>query len=219
MRLPAKIKFRLCQTAVWNLLFTLIVTSCHGYYTVWEKNKEINGIRFQKLRYGIRDGDTLAIIGYLKTETQVAGYPCRADWIHFSKNWDLKLFRLSDEATINDFKYPKDAWIRVTDDRTVICVFPQATRVQGYLCKGGGGAKGIQTAFYQSGRLRSFFSDDAIWIQGIKCKGGVFSIIGLYENGNLKQCKLAQATEINGVQYKKNTKLLLDEGGRVKTAT
>jgi hypothetical protein len=124
----------------------------------------------------------LAIIGYLKTGAQVAGYPCRADWIHFSKNWDLKLFRLSGEATINDFKYPKDAWIRFTDDRAVICVFPQATRVQGYLCK-----------------------------------GGVFSLIGLHESGNLKQCNLDQAMEINGIRYKKNTKLFLDENGRIKT--
>lgn len=216
MRLPAKIKVGLCQTAIFTLLFTLIVTSCHGYYTAWEKNKEIHGIHFQKLRYGVLDGDTLAIIGYLKTDTQVAGYPCRADWIHFTKNWDLKLFRLSDEAIINHFEYPKDAWIRFSDDRAVICVFPEATRVQGFLCKGGGGVKGIQTAFYQNGRLRSFFSDDAIWIQGIKCKGGVFSIIALHENGNLKECKLDQATEINGIRYKKNTKLFLDEDGRVK---
>jgi len=216
MRFPNKIKLPLQQTTLINLFLMLILTSCNGYYTSWEKNKEINGIRFQKIRYGIRDGDTLAIIGYLKTNMKIDGYPCSADWIHFTKDWDLKLFRLSDTAMVNNYKYPKDAWIRFADDGTVICVFPEATRVQEFLCKGGGGAKGIQTAFYKSGRLRSFFADEDIWIQGIKCKSGVFNIIGLHENGNLKACTLSQATAINGIQYKKNAKLFFHEDGRVK---
>ncbi|MEJ2051658.1 MAG: hypothetical protein P8Y60_17830, partial [Calditrichota bacterium] len=141
---------------------------------------------------------------------------CAADWVHFTKGWQTKLLRLNEETVINNFKYPKDTWVIFTEERNVICVFPKSMKVQGYLCKGGGGVKGVQTAFYKSGRLRYFFSKQDVLVRGIQCKGGVLNIIGLYENGNLKECTLAQETEINGVKYRKNKKMFFHKDGRVQ---
>jgi len=198
-------------------LITLLLTKCDGYYTSWEKDREINGVKFRKIRYEIIRGDTLSIIGYLRADSKINGFLCSADWIHFTKDWELKLFRLNEETVINGFKYEKDTWIRFTDQGSVICVFPVSTEVQGYICKGGGGPKGISTAFYEGGRLHYFFSMHDVFVGDIKCKGGVLNIIGLYENGTLQECTLAQETEINGVRYRKNTNMVFNEDGSVKS--
>lgn len=199
-------------------IFVLVTLfSCNRGYSSWEKNKLVKGIEFEKIRYGFKDDDTTVIIGYLKANTIIEQYPCAADWVHFSKDWKLKLFRLSNKATINSFEYCENSWIRFTQDGCVICVFPEKTIVQGFKCTGGGGSSGISTSFYKSGRLNYFYSDGDVFVGDILCKGNLLSNIGLHENGNLKECTLGQDKRINNINYKKGTRIYFDEAGNVKT--
>ncbi|MGE5679940.1 MAG: hypothetical protein ACM34K_03580 [Bacillota bacterium] len=200
-----------------SIFISVILFSCGRNYTSWEENKLAHGIEFEKIRYGIKDNDTTAIIGYLKANTTIEQYPCAADWAHFSKDWKLKLFRLSSKATVNNFEYCENSWIRFIQDGSVICVFPENTIVQGFKCRGGGGASGVSTSFYKSGRLNYFFSDGDVLVGDILCKSNLFNNIGLHENGKLKECTLAEDKQINNVSYKKNTRICFDETGNVKT--
>ena len=109
------------------LFLALFPVNSHAAYTRWEKDREINGMEFRKIRYSVKDGDTVTVIGYLKAETLIDGYSCKAGWVHFSKNWELKLFQLDREAIINGFQYPKDTWIRFNDKGNVVCTFPKST--------------------------------------------------------------------------------------------
>ena len=87
MRCSIKTKLpRLIKTCnILLFLITLLFSGCNGYYTSWENDKEIHGIEFRKIRYGLVKGDTLAIIGYLEADSKINGYQCAADWIHFNK--------------------------------------------------------------------------------------------------------------------------------------
>lgn len=197
------------------LLAVLLPAVGHAGYTRWQKNITVHNIEFSKIRYGVEDGDTLVVIGYIKADKTIAGYPCAAGWVHFNKTWDLRLFQLSATTTINNFSYAQGTWIRFAEDGGVVGVFPTATEVQGYLCRGGGGAMGIQTAFYPSGKLRSFFSKKDVLVGDVLCESSLFAFVGLHENGRLRECKLAQAHTFAGVLYKKGSRVVLDENGKV----
>lgn len=201
------------------LLFSgfLTLTACFNGYTPWEKDVIVNQIDFEKLRYAMDGKDTIAIIGYLKNPGLIEGYPCAADWVHFTKDWKLELLRLNQSTVINNFEYSKDCWIRFKKkDHTVICVFPDDAIIQGYECRGGGGASGIQTVFYENGRLKYFYSHDDLQIGGVLCKGGVFSIIGLHPDGSLMECTLARDETINGRLYERGGHISIDTEGIVK---
>ncbi|MCK9222833.1 MAG: hypothetical protein PHV61_02840 [Limnochordia bacterium] len=204
--------------AVYLFFLAIVLSGCDGNYTPWERNKVVHGIEFAKLRYGIDDGEIRSIIGYLKDDTVIDGYPCAADWVHFAADWQLTLFRLAKPAVINNYSYGADTWIRFVHDR-VTCVFPKNTSVQGYLCRGGGGVTGVHTSFYESGRLRFFYPVGDVDICGICCSGSVFSGIGLYEDGTLRECTLMQPVVIDGISYPKNSRLTFDEAGAVTSAS
>jgi len=200
---------------IYILILTVFSFPSCTVFGSWKYNQKINNIDFSQIKYAIKQKDTTAIIGFLKHNTTIQGYPCAADWVHFNKKWEMSLFRLSDTATINNFLYQKDTWIRLTKSG-LICTFPRDTIVQGYLCKGGGGAKGVQTRFLRSGKLDAFFTEKGSIIDGIKCKGGGLDLIQLNENGLLKECILAEDQLIKGVQYKKGTKIQIDPDGKIK---
>lgn len=212
IRLKTRKMLRMCLC----ISIPVIFSSCNGGYTAWQENKSVHGIEFDKIRYGIEDNDTTTVIGYLKADTMIDQYPCAADWVHFTKDWKLKLFRLSSKAEINNFEYCENSWIRFSQDGNVICVFPENMTVQGYKCRGGGGASGISTSFYKNGRLQYFYSEGDIRIGDVLCKSNVNNNIGLYENGSLMECTLAKDTQIGDVNYKKNTRICFDEAGKVK---
>jgi hypothetical protein len=170
------------------LIVSLHICSCKSQYISWQYDKVMNGVEFKKLRYLVKNGDTTAIIGYLRNNTTIQGYPCSAGWVHFSKDGKLKLLQLVDATTIHNFKYPKNSWIRLGGEY-LVCAFPHDTVIQGYLCKGSGGVKGIQTSFYKSGRLRSFYTNKSLLVNEIVCYSGCFNIIILNEDGTLKSCK------------------------------
>ena len=96
-----------------------------------------------------------------------------------------------------------------------MCSFPDDIEIQGMMCIGTGGPKGVQTSFYKNGNLKYFFSREKLEIDTVPCKGGVFYIIGFYENGLLKTFTLYDNCVINGKEYKKHTNIKLDESGNV----
>lgn len=200
-----------------TLLLAISFSACNSHYTSWETDKTVHGIEFERIRYGINEKDTITIIGYLKKDTMINECPCAADWVHFTRDWELKLFRLGADKTINNYPYKTGTWIRIGSDNCVTCVFPGDTFVQGYLCRGGGGVKGISTSFYQSGKLHYFFPPDNIRIGDVYCKCNSLNNIGLYENGNLKECTLAQEKSFNGVIFSSGSRIFFDENGNVKT--
>ena len=111
----------------------------------------------------------------------------------------------------------KGTFIRVYNDK-LICMFPKNTIIQGYLCRGNlnkMGTEGIHTTLYLNGRLRHFFPKKNVLINDIYCMSSIFTGILLYEDGKLKECKLAKDQTINGVYYKKGTKLSQNEDGKI----
>ncbi len=74
---------------------------------------------------------------------------------------------------------------------------------------------GAYTGFYPSGRLRYFFCPQDVWIDGIPCNGGSFSLIELYESGRLRQCRLSESVEMNGRTYQKRETVELSCDGEL----
>jgi hypothetical protein len=178
----------------------------------WLRDVEMDGIKFKK----IKTGDSGIIIGYLNENTTIQAYPCKKGWIHLYKNKNLKSFTLEKSALINNIEIPSETWATLNEKGDIIlCAFPENMEIQGHLCRGTGGSKGVQVSFYESGALKMFFSPESIKIQGVLCKGGVFNHIGLHENGKLKTCTLQSNTIIDSVQYNKGERLRFDITGRV----
>ena len=178
----------------------------------WEKNVVRGSMRFERLRHS-KSG---SIIGRLADDTVIQGYPCSAGWAHFYSDWRLKDFMLVSPMTINGVSVPADTWVSLEPEGDLRrCAFPDDTTVQGFTCIGTGGSKGCATAFYESGRLKYFFSPENLVIKGIPCKGGQFSIIGLHENGRVMTCKLSEKITIGKKMYRKGKNLSFDDKGNV----
>ncbi len=95
-----------------------------------------------------------------------------------------------------------------------ISVFQNDTQINGYKCKESGGVKGIQTTFYNSGKLFSFFPGETVIIDSIKIEGGVFHPVKLHENGKLQACTLAEQRNFDGTLFKKRTLIQIDTTGK-----
>jgi hypothetical protein len=168
-----------------GFLFSLLLIGCSSSQTV-------NGLEFRRLKYSISpQGDTVNIIGFLEKDTRIQDIPIASGWVHFSPDWEPKTFCLTEPITWNNIDLPAGAWVVWSRQpaRTIV-VFPEDTEIQGYLCKGGGGSKGVQTSFYPSGQLKGFFTDGTIQVGSSQCKGGVLHSIQLHENGELRSCQL-----------------------------
>ncbi|MBN8694606.1 MAG: hypothetical protein J0L69_15535 [Bacteroidetes bacterium] len=140
-----------------------------------------------EVKYITEKSDTVKIIAKLSTTSVINQIPCEKGWIHFDKRFNPVTFKLSEDKVLSNFQYPKGTWIYLKQEG-IVCVFPNETLVQGFKCRGGGGISGVQTAFYKSGKLKTFFSADEVELEGKKCKGGSKKYIELYENGKLKSC-------------------------------
>lgn len=196
-------------------LFPVLLVSCSGaYYTSWEHNKQVKNIPFEKLRYGVENGDTTSIIGYLSETTEIQGFQCAADWVQFTNDWELTLLKLAKKKQIGETTFPPGTWIKPRENM-FIAVFPLDTVIQGFPCRGNGTSKGIQTSFYPSGRLRSFFPPDDIVIGQINCKASLLNNIVLFENGTLKSCTLAEDQLIQQENFKEGSRVSFHQDGRV----
>jgi hypothetical protein len=210
--------FKKMKTPVVFSVFILsIFLSCSGQYTKWEHNVSVKGLEFKKVRFSIKSGDTTMTIGYLKSSAVVGETPVSADWLHLDSENNPVLYQLEKETELSNFLFPAGAWI-VKIPEGIAAVFPVDTTIGGYLCRGGGGANGIRTAFHSSGSIKYFYSRGVTDVGGIKCKGGTMHTISLHKDGTLSGCTLAEDHTFNGILFKKGEKVRFDESGKVATA-
>ncbi len=199
-----------------NAVFIVLLSiSCSSQYTNWERDVNKKNMNFSKVRYALHKTDTICIMGYLKSNTDIKGYPCKKGWIHFTEKWQPKLFCLYKKSTINHVQLPEGSWVLLNPgDEFFSVVFPLDTTIDNYKCKGGGGVTGIQTSFYNSGKLKEFFTDKNITIDNIECENGIRNPIKMYENGKLCSCKLNKDVTIDSITIKEGTLLQLDSLGK-----
>jgi hypothetical protein len=172
--------------------------------TPWEYNQVIGDIRFDQVRYAMEGGERTSIYGKLAEDTAIGGFPCAADWVSLTTDYQVLMCRLSKNLRILKIELPKDTWVFMNKDSSMTVVFPRNTIVGKILCRGGGGVKGVQTSFYANGQLKSLFSPEDVEIDHVLCRGGLLAPIEFNEAGRLKRCKSAAHQEINGTNYRRN---------------
>jgi hypothetical protein len=195
----------------------LHIFSCKSQYTKWENNKTISNIDFEKIRYKLNKKDTVLIVGLLKKETNINGFFCAADWVHFTKKYKLQLFKLGKPYQIEKFNILKDTWVSLIRNGRYICVLPKDSTIQGHLCLGGKGPDGTTVSFDPEGNLRSFFTPVDVKIDKIFCSGGKENEIGLLKNGALEYCTLSIDQNINDTKYRQGSTLYFDMNGNVSS--
>lgn len=155
----------------------------------------------------------------LDQPTSVGGYLCVA----YLWTWDdgsLNQCRLGVDSKIGGLEIPKDSTVffyRGGQHPSHVWLSRPLT-IQGVPCSGGKNSK-IDTAFYESGKLRAAFISKPLTIQGLAIKQSVFCPLYLYETGKVKECTIERELEIDGKKYPKNTTVKLDEQGKVNQAT
>lgn len=196
------------------VLITIVLSGCHK----WLKDQSVDGIKYTKVRFvdeNKDDSNGIYSVGYLKEPTQIGGLSY-SGWLHLRNNGSVAGGLLHHESEVNGIKIPFGTWVSFDNDGNLLrCHFPENKRIQGYSCIGTGGAKGVTVTFYPSGKLKYFFSPKNVEIDGILCKGSVFNIIGLHENGRLMTATAAEDIEYDGISINKGTQLELDENGNL----
>ena len=105
--------------------------------------------------------------------------------------------------------------------KKVYCFLPKDTIVQGVLCRGGD--HDWMTEFYYNGKLAQAWLGRDEKIQGIPCMKASFwtEVFGssarvlFYENGRLKQCKLAEDLTIQKQKFEKGDVIYFDPNGKL----
>ena len=187
----------------------LLLTSCSD----WKYDVTVQGVAFSQVKI---EDDGL-VIGQLKEDTLIEGRPCKRGWVHLRPNGVPVGFTASREIDLGRFTIPADTWVFQNEEGVVtVCAFPRDTEVQGHLCRGSGGPKGVQAAFYPSGSLKEYFLGRDTRIEGIPCKGGlVDESIKLHDNGRLKACVLSEGLVRDGRVYPADTHLRFDSDGHI----
>jgi hypothetical protein len=172
----------------------------------------IGGLPLQKIKL-LKSGTITAL---LKAPTTIKGFPCAPGYIHFAPSGNLRAFTLAEATAVQGNDIPKGTWLQL-DEALMLkyCSFPTDTMIQGHLCRGTGGPKGVSTSFYPSGRLKGFYAPTSIDIQGIPCKASLFSPIYLFENGRLKECTLSRARTVGGKSLPKGARAIFSESGEL----
>jgi hypothetical protein len=184
---------------------------CSGCLHQWDQDVTRHGIHFKKLRV-----NSDMAIGILSEDTVIEDYTCQKGWVHLTGDFKLRAFMTAKPVVYGAVTLPKGSWIRVREGGTFgPCALPGNTDIQGHLCKGTGGPKGVQTCFYPSGQLSSYFASKDVVVDGIPCLASVLHPVKLHENGRLKQCTLSRAAVIEGIEHKRKTSVRFDEKGQV----
>jgi len=158
------------------------------------------------------------LIGKLKGDTLLSGRQCGKGWVHLYPNGVPAAFTAATAIELRRFTIPAGTWVRQDPKGVVtICAFPGNTEIQGHLCRGTGGPKGVSTAFYPSGALKQYLLSKDTIIQGIPCQAGLFSqFIELRENGELMGCMLSTDFERDGQHWKKGIRIQLETNGSIR---
>lgn len=175
----------------------------------------LHGVIFTRMRTGA-DG---IHVGQIDTETVVGGRDCRAGWLYLHPDGTPAAFIAAHEMVLPRATIPAGTWV-MQDPAGIITAyaFPRDTDVQGHLCHGTGGPKGVQTAFYPNGALKQFFPPHPTIIDGVPCAMGVVrGVIELHENGRLKSCLLGKAWVHAGRKLRKGTRITLKPDGQLQS--
>jgi len=159
--------------------------------------------------------DTVLLIGLLKDETLIGQYACAKDWVHFTKDFKLQLFKLARPYTIEKVNLLKGTWVSLKRNGRYICVLPKDTIIQGRLCMGGKDPEDAAVSFDTNGNLRSFFSPVDLKIEKVYCAGGEKNEIGLLKSGSLEYCTLSIDHNINDSKYRQGSVVYFDNNGNV----
>lgn len=191
---------------------SLLLTA--GFAAEQQRDVTLHGVIFTKVR---TNADGLHI-GEIDTETVVGGRACRAGWLHLYPDGTPAAFTAAQEIVLPRVTIPAGTWVNQSPDGVVTtCAFPEDTLVQGHLCRGTGGPKGVQVAFYPDGALRQFFLASAATIDGVPCDPSLTrGVVELHENGRLKSCRLGQALERDGRKLRKGARITLSPDGRIQ---
>ena len=165
----------------------------------------------------IHTGESGLIIGKLKADAWLGRRLCGRGWVHLHPNGIPAAFTSAKSIDLGKFTVPGGTWVLQDSNGVVkICAFPGDTEIQGHLCRGSGGPKGVSALFYPSGILKQYFLRTNTVIQGIPCESGlVTQFIELHENGRLKGCVLSADFEKNGRHWRKGTRIHLDSDGTI----
>lgn len=180
----------------------------------WRHGVTLHGVAFARAR---TEANGL-VIGWLEEDAVVRERPCHRGWLHLHPNGVPAFFNAAQAIDFGKFKVPAGTWIRQNPEGLVTsCAFPGDQEIQGHLCQGTGGPKGVGVAFYPSGALKQYFLRRDTVIQGVPCKSGVLrQSIQLYENGKLEGCTLSAPLEREGQHFPRGARIHLDEQGRIR---
>jgi hypothetical protein len=181
----------------------------------WRHDVTLKGIAFEKARTE-PDG---FVIGWTKADTLIGNRWCRQGWVQLHPNGVVAAFTAAREIALPRFTIPAGTWVLQGADGVInVCAFPQDTPVQGQLCRGSGGPKGVQTALYPDGGLKQFFPRAPVHIDGIPCRANLFEAgIELHPNGRLKSAILAEDFARNRSTYRKGARIALGSDGQIQT--
>ncbi len=199
-------------------LLALVFTSlclASGLAADGQGNVTLHGVVFAK----VRTAENGLHIGRIDTETVVGGRACRAGWLHLHPDGTPAAFTAAQDIVLPRLTLPAGTWV-MQDDSGVIttCAFPEDTTVQGHLCRGTGGPKGVQVSLYADGALREFYPAGPVVIDGVPCAAGLVSgIIELHPDGHLKSCRLAEDHRVDGVKHRKGTRIVLTPDGHIRS--
>ncbi|MEQ9411548.1 MAG: hypothetical protein RIK87_27790 [Fuerstiella sp.] len=201
-------------TVVVMLAVIIASTGLHS----WEYQKSVDGIRYSRVRSEDHPSHGRITIGRLADPVEIDGRIYR-DWLHRREDGTIVGGLLAEDTIAGDLNIPAGTWVSFTADNDLrACHFPKDQDIQGYRCRGtGGGGKGAVVSFYPSGRLKFFFSGTDITIRNIPCRGGLFSGIGLHEDGQLQTCTLAKSVTIYGRDLERGTRVHFTEDGVLTT--
>lgn len=200
-------------SAVLLLVVLVSTVACAPWHIGAEKNVTRNGIDFETFRE-LKKGSKL---GILARDTVIHGWPCRKGFIVFRSDWRLEELQLCCEHQRNGITMPAATWVFPNrEGNPGICMFPHDLEIQGLPCRGSKmGKSGYMTSFYDNGKLKHFFTREAVMVGGVPCKGSASCGISLHEDGQLKQCMLSRAGTIGGVAYPNDSVLCFDQAGTV----
>lgn len=194
------------------LVATLLPANVHP--ADWQRDVTRHGVIFTKVR---TTADGLHI-GHIDTETVIGGRACRPGWLHLHPDGTPAAFTAAHNIVLPRFTIPAGTWVQQDPSGIItVCSFPRDIIVQGHLCRGTGGAKGVQTAFFPSGALKQFFPARPTIIDEVPCGPGLTrGWVELHENGRLKSCLLGENWSNRGRQLRKGTRITLTPEGELR---
>ena len=185
----------------------------------WQRNITVDGVRYTKYRTeeDARGLDRAHSIGFLESEVELHGVRFTG-WLHRYDNGVVAGGTNSTAIRVGDVELPRGSWVRHDrGGKLTTCALPTNMTIQGHTCIGTGlGAAGAVVNFYESGRLRAFFSPGDVSIDSVPCAGGLFDSIGLHENGRLAHCTLSDDLSRKGQTIPAGTVVRFDENGELQ---